>query len=206
MKALHLITLILLVGGSMPTASAQMIGFKNAIELGLSKEALTLLERIAINQVESFQNHCNYICNSSLSRSAREHEIKTTLELFVDEKRTIQVSSLNKSTRTRNIKSYLEGLIALPYKSISIESADFHLSKKFKRSATMNKLHPGEEWLEGTVSLIQHFEGHSKEFSYIDDVKREITVYIRQYEYYRGGEKMVTWVSRIGNIQVYQLY
>lgn len=200
----YLLFAFVLCSTSAATAQSNRHGQGQSIQM--SQNLKNMLEDMARSQVKSFQDNCSLICNKSISRSDRELAIVNAMNLFMDKDRTIQVSGSNGRVRTRTVKSYLRALMYLQYKSITIESADFHLSKKFEPSAEMNKKHPGEYWLEGTVSLIQHFEGRTNEYSYIDNVKRDVKVYIKRESLIINGKSVTSWVCRIGNIQVYHLY
>lgn len=161
-------------------------------------ELKTLLEERALSRMKDFQKLCQIISSQShLSESAQ----KDALDLFVDKERTIRVTDgRGRTKKPVRIETYLRNLSRLPYSKIKITSADFRIATNIHPSIKMNELHPGEDWYEGTCTVIQRFYGESDKFEYIDVVQRKFTVYMKKSSLYFRGKNRDSWQVLLGDI------
>lgn len=166
----------------------------------LTTREQTILEEQAKAKVKSFQNYCRDIGNKKHTLSQKEAFVKTALNLFTDEDRMIAISNLDGKITRKKVYTYLRNLSKLGYQEIQITSYQCEISKNMKPSVTMNKKHPGEDWYEGTVSIIQRFEGRTGDFTYSDVVKRTMTVYAQRTLVIATGE--IRWALFLGDIDV----
>lgn len=164
-------------------------------EAGLTPQQKKALERQATEKVQTFQKNCELI-----GEKKDKGAIKTTMDLFADNNRMIQITNLNGSVSNKKVRVYLNRLSLLGYETIDIESYDCHIASKFKKSKKMNDLHPDEDWYEAIVSVMQRFHAVRGDFTYEDVVERNMTVYARKIQMYRGGGKQDTWIIQLGDI------
>lgn len=195
MDTLHRYVWLLLLVVSMQG----MAQSKKSVNLSASDKAY--LEEVALARVGVFQENCAKVADKSKPKSLKLTTIEETIKLFVDGKRTIQITDSDGSVQPpKRISIYMNRLMILGYKRIDITSSDFHISTHLKPSASMNAKHPGEDWYEGVVSVLQRFTGHG-DFSYTDVVKRNFTVYFQRTEVTEGLDQGVQWALFIGDIQ-----
>lgn len=195
MRLLHFYGVLLLL-----LISAQVLAQTEHFELNRSTKAY--LEEQAIKRVEKFQEYCNTIANKSVENTIRLKTIDLALKLFVSEDNTIQITNFDQtSQRPKTIRTYLNRLMVLNYNDIDITSYDFHLSTELKPSALMREKNPGEEWYEGTVSVIQRFTAGRFEYKIIDKVERTFQVYMRKIRFFQGNREITTFEVKIGDIQ-----
>ncbi len=171
-------------------------------DIKLDAETKAFLEDQAIARVQKFQEGCAYVASKKNTPSEKLKKIDATLELFADSARTIQITNFDGSVQPAKLVSiYLNKLMMLGYKEINITSSDFHISTELRPSAQKNAQHPGEEWYEGVVSVLQRFVGHRYEYTVIDEVERNMTVYVRKVLIVQGRKKFHSWQVFIGDIQ-----
>lgn len=160
------------------------------------------LQEQARARVVKFQENCATIGHKSGTKSSKMLLIKQTMSLFVDDKRTIIVTHLNgKRDGAKLVSLYLNRLHLLGYKKVEITSSNFHISTEIRPSATMNDLHPGEDWYECICSVIQRFRGETWEYVYSDTVQRDFTVYLKRNMIVEGTEEHESWQVFIGDIE-----
>lgn len=198
-KKNYLLTLLCLFWA----ASSVLAQSSRQTSVSLTNEEKALLEEQAMAKVMTFQEHCALIGAKEKSYSERKSYIAPTIELFVDKDRTIEVSQLGKKKpRRRTVEEYLLRLSMMNYQKVTIDSYDCHIANEFKKSVAMNQKHPGEEWYEGIVSVIQTFRGERGDYVYKDVVKRNLTVYTKKVVTLRGNRIRKSWIIQLGDIKV----
>ncbi len=168
----------------------------------LDKRTKTFLEEQAISRVKQFQDYCAVIANKNETKAKRQLVITQALDLFMDDKRTIQITNFDGTIQPpKRISNYLSRLMMLNYNYVNITSFDFFLATEVMPSAVMRENNPGEEWYEGIVSVRQRFEGGRFEYTNVDEVERLFTVYMLKTQFYQGDQLVTSWVVKIGDIQ-----
>lgn len=176
--------------------------FSQREHLDLNESTKAYLEEQAIKRVEKFQEYCSIIANKDVDNSKRLRTINWAMKLFVSDKSTIKITNFDgTSQKPKRIETYLKNLMNLNYKYVDITSYDFHLSTELTPSTLMRTKYPGEDWYEGTVSVIQRFTAGRFEYEVIDVVERTFQVYMRKIKFYQGNREVTTFQVKIGDIE-----
>lgn len=176
--------------------------FSQREHLDLNESTKAYLEEQAIKRVEKFQEYCSIIANKDVDNSKRLRTINWAMKLFVSDKSTIKITNFDgTSQKPKRIETYLKNLMNLNYKYVDITSYDFHLSTELTPSTLMRTKYPGEDWYEGTVSVIQRFTAGRFEYEVVDVVERTFQVYMRKIKFYQGNREVTTFEVKIGDIE-----
>ena len=148
----------------------------------------------ALDKVDEFANYLEIITNKSLSTYDRNQAINQAASLFMPAA-TIEVTSNSRpGARRYPIRTYLNNLKLLPYKSTKIEWTQVDYLKELSQAADGNYY--------GMITGQQTFVGYGQNTTYTDVTPKNVRVKLEQYHMPRNGKDEVKWNLLLGSIGV----
>lgn len=148
-------------------------------------------------KVANLSNYISVIGSKTRSANEKDECIEATMELFRDERCKMQVSSVNnRSVKSYPMRTYLNRLRLLNYRSVDIQWFDVCLISNLVKTQTPNLY-------EGVVSLMQRFDAVRGDGGRYQDVtKKNIKVYVKLDQTMIAGQMRKTWSVKLGDILV----
>lgn len=148
----------------------------------------------ALDKVDEFANYLEIITNKSLSTYDRNQAINQAASLFMPAA-TIEVTSNSRpGARRYPIRTYLNNLKLLPYKSTKIEWTQVDYLKELSQAADGNYY--------GVITGQQTFIGYGANTTYSDVTQKNVRVKLEQYHMTKNGQDNVKWNLLLGSIGV----
>jgi len=186
---LFLVVLLLFVS---PALSAQD---------GLSDELKDYFKKSVLNKVKRLEHYITLIANKSMDDNLRKSSISQAVELFEDENRIVQISSLANGKETiidRPVRTYFDRLYAI--------KADKVIITFYKvTQLTDVRLGPDNKYY-ATAYIFQDTKIYYKESSevpdYTDVTEKAIDITIKPDTTLVGDKMVVLYPAKLGNINV----
>ena len=135
------------------------------------------LKVLTLQKTEDLRHFITTIANKEVDKALRALAVKGAIDLFISDKNSVEVSSLNSAgIRRHRIREYLNALMSLPYRRVDISWFDINVVTDFKK---------GEDGsLYATVRIYQKFEAYDLEgkMVYKDITTKDISVKVTRIE------------------------
>lgn len=165
-----------------------------ANKLVLSDSDYQSYRRKALDKVDEFSSYLNVITNKSLSSYQRNQAVDQAASLFMPAATIEVTSSKQPGARRYPIRTYLNNLKLLPYRSTKIEWTEVQYFKELSQAADGNYY--------GIITGQQTFVGYGATANYTDITQKNVRVKLERYVKTEGGHDDVKWGLLLGSIGV----
>ncbi|UZR99433.1 hypothetical protein [Chondrinema litorale] len=162
----------------------------------LSNVDTQLFRDKALAKTRELEDYLTLVANKKTPFQKANDAIDAAVKLFIDEKRMMEVSSVNRTDVTKyKLRTYFEKLKLLKYDEVRVSWSDISYVSKIEKGEDGN--------FYGIVTFQQKFEGFiDGNLEYSDITKKNITVILKTYDKYIEGEKTTLWDVYLGDIGV----
>ena len=162
----------------------------------LSEIRVDEFEARALEKAKDLGVYIKIIADKNTPRQDAQDAIELAVDLFVDENRQVQVSSLSrKSVNTYPVRQYFNRLQLLQYSNVQVEWYDVHKVSDI-RLGTDGKYY-------GAITIYQRFRGSTGDgVTYADVTEKTIEVILDRIVKNVGGTTVNTWDVYLGDIKV----
>lgn len=173
-----------------PAASASVKKF--------SDEDLQAFQSKGLLKVKRLTEYFNIVSQKSTPNPTAQNTIQAAVELFDNDSRSVEVSSVTRAQKTRfPIRTYLNRLRMLNYERVVIEAADFSYVSSFRKGPDGNYY--------GVARFRQAFTGYRDgKAVYSDITTKSVGVTLKPYQKAMEGEAVENWDVFLGDISVTQ--
>lgn len=173
-----------------PAASASVKKF--------SDEDLQAFQSKGLLKVKRLTEYFNIVSQKSTPNPTAQNTIQAAVELFDNDSRSVEVSSVIRAQKTRfPIRTYLNRLRMLNYERVVIEAADFSYVSSFRKGPDGNYY--------GVARFRQAFTGYRDgKAVYSDITTKSVGVTLKPYQKAMEGEAVENWDVFLGDISVTQ--
>lgn len=163
-----------------------------------SDEDLQAFQSKGLLKVKRLTEYFNIVSQKSTPNSTAQNTIQTAVELFDNDSRSVEVSSVTREQKTRfPIRTYLNRLRMLNYERVVIEAADFSYVSSFRKGPDGNYY--------GVARFRQAFTGYRDgKAVYSDITTKSVGVTLKPYQKAMEGEAVENWDVFLGDISVTQ--
>lgn len=169
----------------------------NIVQKELSDTEKEVFKERALQKVNELEGYIITITDKTIAdKSIKDKAISTAVSLFLDEERTVEVSSVkSNSVRSYDIKKYLFRINAIPYTQVKIDWYDI---------AYIRDLRAGpDNTYYGTITVFQKFQGFvDGKLVYEDETQKNIDVIIKTVEKVMANRTVETREVLLGDIKV----
>ncbi len=163
--------------------------------------ALKDLEQEAQRKVDFLSKYISQIAtkDAEVTRDQKRSAINQALKLFLDEKRVIEVSSVNSdNVEPYPVRTYLEHLMLLPYTTVSVKWSNVYIAKDLIMVSDNPLIY------EGVISVVQTFKGCYKENQscYQDVTYKNILIRVEAEQVFNGENEETVFVVKLGDTSV----
>jgi hypothetical protein len=168
---------------------------------GLSDELKDYFKKSVLNKVKRLEHYITLIANKSMDENLRKSSISQAVELFEDENRIVQISSLVNGKETiidRPVRTYFDRLYAIKADKVVIT---FYKVTQL----TDVRLGPDNKYY-ATAYIFQDTKIYYKESSevpdYTDVTEKAIDITIKPDTTLVGDKLVILYPAKLGNINV----
>jgi hypothetical protein len=168
---------------------------------GLTDELKDYFKKSVLNKVKRLEHYITLIANKSMDDNLRKSSISQAVELFEDENRIVQISSLANGKETiidRPVRTYFDRLYAIKADKVVIT---FYKVTQL----TDVRLGPDNKYY-ATAYIFQDTKIYYKESSevpdYTDVTEKAIDITIKPDTTLVGDKMVVLYPAKLGNINV----
>lgn len=168
---------------------------------GLSDELKEYFKKSVLNKVKRLEHYITLIANKSMDDNLRKSSISQAVELFEDENRIVQISSLVNGKETiidRPVRTYFDRLYAIKAEKVVIT---FYKVTQL----TDVRLGPDNKYY-ATAYIFQDTKIYYKEANevpdYTDVTEKAIDITIKPDTTIVGDKTVVLYPAKLGNINV----
>jgi|GEM_PF-6765303 len=150
----------------------------------------------ALYKADLLNFYIKKISNKQTPSAEASKSIEEALSLFLSDTCIVEVASMNTGNIvTRNIKSYLTLLKALPYQEVEIEWVDIQYASNFKEGPDGNYY--------ATVVIRQRFKGKiDNKTAYEDVTEKNIQIVLKAFDVIEEGKLVRRWDVFLSDIKV----
>lgn len=163
----------------------------------LSEEEQDYFARRALTKTRAFGSYLSTITDERVDELYQDDAVRLALDLFYDEERMVEVSSLNgEKTVSFKISDYLEHLRMLTYAKVEMV---------WNQVAYVNQLRAGEDGeYRGIISVEQIFRGYNSDniVVYQDITQKNIEIIVKPLKQIIDGEEISKWDVYLSDIGV----
>jgi hypothetical protein len=167
----------------------------------LSEELKDYFKKSVLNKVKRLEHYITLIANKSMDENLRKSSISQAVELFEDENRIVQISSLANGKETiidRPVRTYFDRLYAIRAEKVVIT---FYKVTQL----TDVRLGPDNKYY-ATAYIFQDTKIYYKEANevpdYTDVTEKAIDITIKPDTTLVGDKMVVLYPAKLGNINV----
>lgn len=167
----------------------------------LSEELKDYFKKSVLNKVKRLEHYITLIANKSMDENLRKSSISQAVELFEDENRIVQISSLANGKETiidRPVRTYFDRLYAIQAEKVVIT---FYKVTQL----TDVRLGPDNKYY-ATAYIFQDTKIYYKEANevpdYTDVTEKAIDITIKPDTTLVGDKMVVLYPAKLGNINV----
>ena len=167
----------------------------------LSEELKDYFKKSVLNKVKRLEHYITLIANKSMDENLRKSSISQAVELFEDENRIVQISSLANGKETiidRPVRTYFDRLYAIRAEKVVIT---FYKVTQL----TDVRLGPDNKYY-ATAYIFQDTKIYYKEANevpdYTDVTEKAIDITIKPDTTVVGDKMVVLYPAKLGNINV----
>lgn len=167
----------------------------------LSEELKDYFKKSVLNKVKRLEHYITLIANKSMDENLRKSSISQAVELFEDENRIVQISSLVNGKETiidRPVRTYFDRLYAIRAEKVVIT---FYKVTQL----TDVRLGPDNKYY-ATAYIFQDTKIYYKEANevpdYTDVTEKAIDITIKPDTTVVGDKMVVLYPAKLGNINV----
>lgn len=165
----------------------------------LNESELEEFKYLALKKATTFSTYITKIANKSTSYYDKETAISQSLNLFIHDTVTIQVSycggSGNNKIIARQLIDYLRRLSLLNYDQVQIEWVECAMIKDLTKGDDGNYY--------GIISFVQKFSGLRGETKYMDVTTKNIEIVLKPYQKPNDkGESEWRWEVFLSDVNV----
>lgn len=167
----------------------------------LSDELKDYFKKSILNKVKRLEHYISLIANKSMDDNLRKSSISQAVELFEDENRVVQISSLVNGKETvidRPVRTYFDRLYAIKADKVVIT---FYKVTQL----TDVRLGPDNKYY-ATAYIFQDTKIYYKESSevpdYTDVTEKAIDISIKPDTTLVGDKQVILYPAKLGNINV----
>ncbi len=168
---------------------------------GLSDELKEYFKKSVLNKVKRLEHYITLIANKSMDDNLRKSSISQAVELFEDENRIVQISSLANGKETiidRPVRTYFDRLYAIKAEKVVIT---FYKVTQL----TDVRLGPDDKYY-ATAYIFQDTKIYYKEANdvpdYTDVTEKAIDITIKPDTTIVGDKTVILYPAKLGNINV----
>lgn len=163
-----------------------------------SDEDLQAFQSKGLLKVKRLTEYFNIVSQKSTPNPTAQNTIQAAVELFDNDSRSVEVSSVTRAQKTRfPIRTYLNRLRMLNYERVVIEAADFSYVSSFRKGPDGNYY--------GVARFRQAFTGYRDgKAVYSDITTKSVGVTLKPYQKAMEGEAVENWDVFLGDISVTQ--
>ncbi len=168
---------------------------------GLSDELKEYFKKSVLNKVKRLEHYITLIANKSMDDNLRKSSISQAVELFEDENRVVQISSLANGKETiidRPVRTYFDRLYAIKAEKVVIT---FYKVTQL----TDVRLGPDDKYY-ATAYIFQDTKIYYKEANevpdYTDVTEKAIDITIKPDTTIVGDKTVILYPAKLGNINV----
>lgn len=172
------------------------VGLTAMAQEGLSELRVDEFESRALEKAKDLGVYIKLIASKTTPRQDAQDAIELAVDLFVDEERQVQVSSLTRNNKNSYpVRTYFNRLQLLQYSNVQVEWYDVHKVSDI-RLGTDGKYY-------GAITVYQRFTGSTGDgVSYSDVTEKTIEVILDRIVKNVGGTTVNTWEVFLGDIKV----
>ncbi len=162
----------------------------------LAAPEVEVFSQKAIEKAKDFGAYIEVISDKTTPISDAEDAIELAVDLFIDDARFIEVSSIKREEiRSYPVRDYLRRLQLLKYSKVEVQWYDVHYA---------SQLRLGEDGrYYGTITIYQKFKGYvENQVIYEDVTRKDIEVVLERIPKNIGGKTQKIWEVFLGDIKV----
>ena len=163
----------------------------------LSEEEQDYFARRALTKTRAFGSYLSTITDERVDELYQDDAVRLALDLFYDDERMVEVSSLNGNKKASfKISEYLEHLRMLTYAKVELV---------WNQVAYVNQLRAGEDGeYRGIISVEQIFKGYNSDniVVYQDITQKNIEIIVKPMKQIIDGEEISKWDVYLSDIGV----
>jgi len=163
----------------------------------LNEEEQDYFARRALTKTRAFGSYLSTITDERVDELYQDDAVRLALDLFYDQERMVEVSSLNgEKTVSYRISDYLEHLRMLTYAKVEMI---------WNQVAYVNQLRAGEDGeYRGIISVEQIFKGYNSDnvVIYQDVTQKNIEIIVKPLKQIIDGEEISKWDVYLSDIGV----
>ncbi len=175
--------------------------YQSGAQQELSDELKDYFKKSVLNKVKRLEHYITLIANKSMDENLRKSSISQAVELFEDENRIVQISSLANGKETiidRPVRTYFDRLYAIRAEKVVIT---FYKVTQL----TDVRLGPDNKYY-ATAYIFQDTKIYYKEANevpdYTDVTEKAIDITIKPDTTIVGDKMVVLYPAKLGNINV----
>lgn len=163
----------------------------------LSKDEQDYFARRALTKTRAFGSYLSTITDERVDELYQDDAVKLALDLFYDDNRMVEVSSLNgEEVESFKIADYLNRLRMLTYARVEMV---------WNQVAYVNQIRSGEDGeYRGIISVEQIFKGYNSDdvVVYQDITQKNIEIIVKPLKQIIDGEEISKWDVYLSDIGV----